>query len=379
MKAIILCAGYATRLYPLTKDTPKPLLEVDGMTILDHIMLRLSFLAEIDEVCIITNDRFYLHFSAWADKASYDGLQTVVVNDQTTSNDDRLGSIGDINFALKNTGWNEPFLLINGDNLCTFSLNPAMSRFNRSGHTILTYDVGSLDVAKLYGVPFVDDSGKVTDFVEKPDQPQSAMVSIGLYYYGPETPALIDEYVRTAPSVDKTGDFVGWLAGRCDVYTHEVRPEDGLWFDIGTLEELEKAGETIQELHTSPFASAAEVEAAIEQALSPANTPTGIDIRQSPIDNHPLVDASSFLDVVRLLARLDPGARAIAICVLSELKIPAAVPWLLDCLSDIRPVGADAGSTVASVATSALIALDYGAEPESVLSSASDAGFPVGR
>ena len=372
MKAIILCAGYATRLYPLTQDTPKPLLEVDGMTILDHIMLRLSFLAEIDEVCIITNDRFFPHFSAWAEKASYDGLQTVVVNDQTTSNDDRLGSIGDINFALKNTGWNESFLLINGDNLCTFSLNPAMSRFNRSGHTILTYDVGSREIAKLYGVPFVDDSGKVTDFVEKPAQPQSAMVSIGLYYYGPETPALIDEYVRTAPSVDKTGDFVGWLAGRCDVYTHEVRPDDGLWFDIGTLEELEKAGETIRELHTTPFASAAEVKAAIERARSIESSSTGTEDKPWP-------PASSFLDVVRVLARNDPSARATAICILRELKIPAAVPWLLDCLGDARPVGARGEAAVTDIASDALVALSFADDTESVCSCARQAGFPVGR
>ncbi|MCH7701375.1 MAG: nucleotidyltransferase family protein [Planctomycetes bacterium] len=371
MKAIILCAGYATRLYPLTKETPKPLLEVDGMTILDHIMLRLSFLAEIDEVCIITNDRFYPHFSAWERKASYDGLQTVVVNDETTSDDDRLGSIGDINFALNKTGWNEAFLLINGDNLCTFSLNPAMSRFQRSGHTILTYDVGSLEVAKLYGVPFIDDRGKVTDFVEKPDQPQSAMVSIGLYYYGSETPALIGEYVRTAPSVDKTGDFVGWLAGRCNVYTHEVRPDDGLWFDIGTLEELEKARETIQELHTTPFASAAEVKAAIEQAVSDARTSTGIDNLLSTIDSPP----SSFLDVVRILACHDPSTRAAAIRILADLRIPAAAQWVLDCLGDARPAGADASATVANVAADALVALNYAVDTESVYSHACEAGF----
>lgn len=372
MKAIILCAGYATRLYPLTKDIPKPLLEVDGMTILDHIMLRMSFLAEIDEVCVITNDRFYPHFSAWERKVSYDGLRTVVVNDETTSNDDRLGSIGDINFALNKTGWNEAFLLINGDNLCTFSLNPAMSRFKRSGHTILTYDVGSLDVAKLYGVPFIDDRGKVTNFVEKPEQPQSTMVSIGLYYYGSETPALIGEYVRTAPSVDKTGDFVGWLAGRCDVCTHEVRPDDGLWFDIGTLEELERARTTIESLHTTPFASAAEVKAAIERAVSTASASTGID-------NPPMPAASSFLDVVRILARPDPGARAIAICILSELGIPAAVPWLLDCLADAQLSSDESRATVSDIAAKGLVMLDYADTPDTVCSRARDAGIDVHR
>ncbi|MCH7720227.1 MAG: NTP transferase domain-containing protein [Planctomycetes bacterium] len=369
MKAIILCAGYATRLYPLTKDTPKPLLEVDGMTILDHIMLRLSFLAEIDEVCIITNDRFYPHFSEWERKASYHGLRTLVVNDQTTSNDDRLGSIGDINFALNQTGWNEAFLLINGDNLCTFSLNPAMSRFRQSGHTILTYDVGSLDAAKIYGVPFIDDRGKVTDFVEKPDQPQSAMVSIGVYYYDSETPALIGEYVRTAPSVDKTGDFVAWLAGRCDVYTHEVRSDDGLWFDIGTLEELERARTTIEALHTKPFASGAEVKAAIERAMVTEDTSAGID--------NPLVStASSFLDLIRILAGHDPARRAVALRILGELKIPAAIPWLLDSLADGRPIGSGTTMTVSELATDALVTLGYRDAPYGVRTRAQTFGFP---
>ncbi len=249
MDCIVLCAGYATRLQPLTLTTPKPLLEVGGKPILGHILDKLVG-TQVRRVFIATNDKFTGNFETWTAEVSFPGLELIVVNDGTTTNDDRLGSMGDVHFVSKEKGLSDDFLMINGDNLFTFSLEPMLEAFQKRGNMLALYDVGSLETAKLYGIPTVTDDLKVVGFVEKPENPSSTLASIGIYAYRAECHQLLADYLAEGNSADKTGEFVEWLHDKTDVYGYAYAGKDAVWFDIGTLEQLEEARQRWQDIGT---------------------------------------------------------------------------------------------------------------------------------
>lgn len=240
MDCIVLCAGYATRLRPLTLNTPKPLLEVGDKPILGHILDKLVG-TDVRRVFIVSNDRFAGNFEKWASEVSFPGLELNVVNDGTTTNEDRLGSLGDVDFASRQAGLSDDFLMINGDNLFTFSLDPLLEAFRQRGNMLALYDVGSLELARLYGIPTLTDDMRVVGFVEKPESPSSTLASIGIYAYRGEVHDLLARYLEEGNSADKTGEFVEWLHDKTEVYGHAYGGEDAVWFDIGTIEQLEEA------------------------------------------------------------------------------------------------------------------------------------------
>ena len=121
MKCLILAAGYATRLYPLTKDTPKPLLEVAGKSILERLLDKISLIEKIDHVYVVTNSRFAKAFGDWVEQYTYTKPLTVI-DDGTTSNDNRLGAIGDIQFVIEQVGLADDLMILAGDNLFDFDL-----------------------------------------------------------------------------------------------------------------------------------------------------------------------------------------------------------------------------------------------------------------
>jgi glucose-1-phosphate thymidylyltransferase len=141
MKAIILCAGYATRLYPLTKDKPKPLLDVKDKPIAEHIIKKIEDIEEINEIFIVTNNKFFTHFLDW--NANFSSTKKVtIVNDKTMSNDDRLGSLGDIRFVIENMNVSEDIMVVAGDNLFEFSLKPMIEIYReKSTPVVALYDV----------------------------------------------------------------------------------------------------------------------------------------------------------------------------------------------------------------------------------------------
>jgi glucose-1-phosphate thymidylyltransferase len=238
MKAIILAAGYATRLYPLTKEKPKPLLEVKGKPILEHILDELHFIKEINEVFVITNDRFFKNFLDW--KLNYSGkLKVTIVNDGTKTNEDRLGSLGDIKFVIENMCINEDVVIVAGDNLFEFSLQELFQHYsNKKKPVVVLYDVLDIELAKQYGIVSIDDSGKIINFEEKPTIPKSTLSSTGIYVYPMKTINKLIEFVNLHGKKDKAGDFLEWLHTQEEVYTHLTNDK---WFDIGTLDQLEKA------------------------------------------------------------------------------------------------------------------------------------------
>ena len=241
MKAIILCAGYGTRLYPLTKDKAKPLLEVIGKPMINHIMEKIEEIDDVNQVIVITNNKFYNQFVEWANNYN-SSVPIKVLNDNTLSNDDRLGAIGDINFVLEKEEVNDDILIINGDNLFQFSLKGMNQTFkDKNQHVISLYDVKTIDEAKKFGIVSVDSNNKVVEFKEKPSEPKSTLASIGIYIYTKEIRNLMDQYLKEGGNADRTGDLVEWLHKKEHIYGHVFDDPNEKWFDIGSFESLEEA------------------------------------------------------------------------------------------------------------------------------------------
>lgn len=240
MKAVILCAGYATRLYPLTKDTPKPLLPVGEKPILSWILDQLTKVHGLDAVYLVTNDKFAGHFEKYTKTISYP-WPVETVNDGTTSNENRLGAIGDLAFVLKqkNVGA-EDILVLAGDNFFDSSLEEFVKfgQSKRPGGVIAVYDVKEKELAKQYGLVMSDANHKVTAFYEKPENPPTTLASCGVYWLPKETRSMLDSYLSAGNNPDQPGHYMRWLAETAALYATPIK---GKWLDIGDLASYEKA------------------------------------------------------------------------------------------------------------------------------------------
>ncbi len=246
MKVLILAAGYATRLYPLTLDRPKSLLPVAGRPMIDYVLDNLKTISEIDRVYVVTNEKFAGHFQEWADeyqtRADFDFK---VINDKSTDDGNKLGAIGDLDFVLAQERVDDDLIVVAGDNLFDRSLED-FGRLcaEKKAAVIGTYDVGDREAAKKYSVVESDASGKLTSFVEKPENPADSKIGIALYFYPKQVLPLIRQYVAEGNNPDQPGRLVQWLYPRTDFYTWEV---PGLWYDIGSRETLEEANKIFGE------------------------------------------------------------------------------------------------------------------------------------
>lgn len=240
MKVLILAAGYATRLYPLTLTQPKPLLSVAGKPMIDYVMDHLAPIGGIDRVYVVTNAKFAGQFQQWADDyGARTKLNFTIINDGSTDDSNKLGAIGDLHLVLKRERIDDDLIVVAGDNLFSESLAGfgALVR-QRNAPVLGVYDVGSLEQAKKYGVVAVDGAGVITQFVEKPAQPPSTLISVALYYYPRAVLPLVDRYIAEGNNPDQPGRLIQWLYPRQPVYTWAV---PGMWFDIGSKETLEEA------------------------------------------------------------------------------------------------------------------------------------------
>ena len=241
MKAIITAAGYASRLWPLTKDIPKPLLEVKGKPIIEHIVGKAAEIQDVDEIFIITNAKFYPLFEEWLQEAKTRiSLPVQLVNDGTLSNDDRLGQIGDIHFALEKHGIDDDLLVVAGDNLFNFSLLPAYNAFVRQRRILNPlYESKSYKAAREQGSVVVDEqTGEFVEFMEKSPNPKSTLISLGIYFFPRQKLQLIKQYLSEKNSPDKMGFFLMWIMQSEKIMGHTYAEK---WFDIGWIESLEKA------------------------------------------------------------------------------------------------------------------------------------------
>ena len=244
MNILILAAGYATRLYPLTQTKAKPLLEVAGKPMMEWVIDNLAPIAGIEKVFVVTNNKFAADFQAWADgyNRAHAKLPLEIVNDNSTSDADKLGAIGDLNHVIQKFGIDtEDLLVVAGDNLFSQSLEGFGTFCRERQQPVLgVYDVGSLEQAKKYGVVAVDAAGTITQFVEKPADPPSTLIGIALYFYPAATVKMVAQYLAEGNNPDQPGRFVQWLYPRTAVRTWRV---PGTWFDVGSKETLEEANQ----------------------------------------------------------------------------------------------------------------------------------------
>jgi glucose-1-phosphate thymidylyltransferase len=241
MKVLILAAGYATRLYPLTLTQPKPLLPVAGKPMIEYVLDNIAPIGEIDRVYVVTNDKFAAQFQTWSEhyNATKSKLAFTIVNDHSTDDGNKLGAIGDLHLVMKQEKVDDDLLVVAGDNLFSQSLEGfgAVCR-QKKAPVLAVYDVGSLEEIKKYNSITLDETGKITFFEEKPKTPTSTLTGIALYYYPKSVLPMIHQYIAEKNNPDQPGRLVQWMYQRTPVYTWRV---PGIWFDIGSKESLEEA------------------------------------------------------------------------------------------------------------------------------------------
>lgn len=242
MKLLILAAGHATRLRPLTDNCAKPLLPVRGRAIIDHLLDKFHDCG-IEDVCVVTNGKYAHDFERWKKTAKHP-FYIHILDDGTTGNDDRRGAIGDIAFALdRDKPGDDDYIVAAGDNLLSASL-AEFARLGRSATALQAmligvYDVGTIEQAKKYGQVTLDCEGlRVLDLAEKPESPTGTMVSAGLYCLPRSAQLLIRQYINDGNNCDAPGHLIRWLIRRLPCYAYQI---PGRWLDIGSKEAYDEA------------------------------------------------------------------------------------------------------------------------------------------
>lgn len=247
MKLIILAAGYATRLYPLTLNQPKPLLQVAGKPMMEWVIDNVSTIDAIDHAYIVTNAKFVSHFEKWAASYTRPNLKFgfTIVDDGSTDDSNKLGAIGDMHLVMTRHAIDEDIIVVGGDNLFSDDLHD-FGDYCLSTNAPVTgvYDVGDLEAIKKYNSIEVDEEGRIIFFEEKPAHPRSTLTGIALYFYPKTALPLINQYIAEGNNPDQPGRLVQWMYPRVPFYTWTV---PGLWFDVGSIETLEEANNVFGE------------------------------------------------------------------------------------------------------------------------------------
>ena len=238
MKNIVIAAGYATRLYPLTENFPKPLLKIGDSTILDRMMADIDAIPEIDEHIIVTNHRFAHIFDEWKAKSNYSKPITII-DDGTTDNDNRLGAVRDLLLALEQRAVDDDIMVLAADNILDFSLQGFADYFKQKGSSvIMCHHEHELRKLQRTGVIAVDGDMKVLEMQEKPAEPVSNWAVPPFYIYSRKDLPLIRECMDHGCGFDAPGNLAHYLT---DVTTLHAWPMPGSRFDIGSMDSYEEA------------------------------------------------------------------------------------------------------------------------------------------
>lgn len=241
MKALILGAGYGVRLYPLTKNKPKPLLAIAGRPVIEWVIDRILPLKGVDEIIIVVNEQFYENYQRWLGEYGC-SKKITLCNDHTDSNETRLGAIGDINLVIDEHKIKDDLLIIAGDNLFEFNLVEFVRFFKSHGPTIALRNMKGVDkrLISQYSVVTLDKRDQVVDFEEKPPDPKSSLIAICLYLFPKKDLVLIKKYLATGFNPDAPGYYIQWLYKKTDVCGCIMK---GSWFDIGDIDSYNKAND----------------------------------------------------------------------------------------------------------------------------------------
>ncbi len=241
MKAIILAAGYATRLYPLTENKPKCFLEVGGRTLLDHLLKKVENLPGLEDILIVTNARFYPQFLEWQKRARF-SAPLKMIHDGSYSNEDRLGAIGDLRFAILKEKIQSDVLMLASDNLFDQDLKAFVefSHQKPGGVCVSVYDLQDPKLAAgKFGVLTLDPDGRVTGMEEKPQRPKSSLIGVGVYFFPERSLEWVGEYLNHPGAQDAPGHFIRWVYEKgAQIFGFQFK---GMWYDIGDLKALEEA------------------------------------------------------------------------------------------------------------------------------------------
>lgn len=235
MKCILLCAGYATRLFPLTENFPKALLTVGDRPLLDYILDEVNSIEKVDSIYLVTNDKYTPHFEEWANNKK--NIKPItVVNDGTRTNDDRLGAIGDINFTIEKAKIDDDLLIIAGDNLFTFKLKDFVNFHDaKKAPVVCVREEKDINLLRRVGVAQVKEDMEIFDFEEKPTEPKSNYAVYAEYLYPKEVLPVFKEYLDEGHSNDAPGNFVAYLYKKMPVYAYVFKGE---CYDVGTHDSL---------------------------------------------------------------------------------------------------------------------------------------------
>ena len=238
MKCLILAAGYATRLYPLTENFPKPLLKVGEKTILDWLVDDIDSAGLVDEFVVISNHKYAPHFEAWARKKA---CRITVIDDGTSSNETRLGAVKDIQFAIDALGLDDEMLVIAGDNVLDFSLTKFIAYAQQKGTScVMRYYEKEEKKLRKCGVALIDESDLILSLEEKPEQPKSNWCTPPFYFYTREDAKRVKDGIAQGCGTDAPGSYIAWLCAQTKVHSMEM---PGSRYDIGNLESYSRVQE----------------------------------------------------------------------------------------------------------------------------------------
>ena len=234
MKCLILAAGYATRLYPLTENFPKPLLDVNGKTILDWLIEDLVSTKKIEEYVVISNHKFAPHFKTWAQRKESVYGKITVVDDGTESNETRLGAVRDIWFAINKLGIKEDVLVIAGDNLLDFSFQGFLTFAEQKGTScVMCHEENDLAKQQRTAIITKNEEDLITSYEEKPKEPKGHHAVPPFYFYLAQDVARIPEALNDGCNADAPGSFAAWLSKQTSVHAYDM---PGKRYDIGNME-----------------------------------------------------------------------------------------------------------------------------------------------
>ncbi len=237
MDAVVLAGGYATRLWPITKDRAKPLLPVAGRSIVDYILEELEDEERISSVYISTNKRFKEDFASYIEDSGYSKPELVI--EYTEKEQEKLGTVKALDQLVEEKNLDSDLCVIAGDNLFSFNIHSLIDFYEEKQNTcVACYDVGSKNQAKSYGVVSINKSNKIKEMQEKPENPKSSLVSTACYVFPASTIKMIDKYFDEGGNPDAPGFFLEWINKNQEIYGYIF---DGYWFDIGTPEGYLKA------------------------------------------------------------------------------------------------------------------------------------------